>query len=96
MNLKFGECSIAFPPYNTFENAWSNSIAEAMFVGVPMILTDAGYTNEFFTDGLDCVLIPPNDPKALADAVVRLLNDKKLSKKIVEKRQDCCRYHKPV
>ena len=57
------------------ENTWANSITEAMQSGCPVILTDVGYTRKTFTHGVNCHLVPPQDPAALADAFATLLTD---------------------
>ncbi|KNG93531.1 exopolysaccharide biosynthesis GT4 family glycosyltransferase EpsE [Pseudaestuariivita atlantica] len=48
---------------------------EAMACGVPTIGTDAGGVPELIRDGVEGVLVPPQDPKALADAISRLASD---------------------
>jgi len=53
--------------------------AEAMSCGVPVITTSAGALPEVVgTDGEGGVLVPPEDPHALADAIKRLLGDAEL------------------
>lgn len=51
--------------------AFPIGILEAMACGVPQVATDVGGTREAITP----VLVPPNDPDALADAVIALLED---------------------
>ena len=51
------------------------SAMEAMAVGVPVIATNVGGTGELVEDGRTGVLVRPSDPKALADAVARLIED---------------------
>jgi glycosyltransferase involved in cell wall biosynthesis len=64
------------------ENTWANSIAEAMFMHVPVVLTDVGYTKKMFTDRKDCLIIPPENPNALKDALILLLNDEGLREQL--------------
>jgi glycosyltransferase involved in cell wall biosynthesis len=53
---------------------FGNVIVEAMAVGVPVIATDCPYgPSEIIAHGLNGLLVPPNDPTALAEAVVGLL-----------------------
>jgi glycosyltransferase involved in cell wall biosynthesis len=67
-----------FVALSPIENTWSSTIAEAMFMEVPCIITDAGYSSKLFTHGENCILIPPRDECALADSVVRLIRDPRL------------------
>jgi glycosyltransferase involved in cell wall biosynthesis len=48
---------------------------EAMAFGVPALATTAGGASEVVTDGENGVLVPPDDPPAVADAVRRLADD---------------------
>ena len=51
---------------------------EALACGVPCVATKVGGIPEWLHDGKWGYLVPPHDPVALADRVVRLLDDKKL------------------
>lgn len=61
------------------ENVWSNSIAEAMMMKVPVVLSNAGHTEELFTHGKDCLLVSAEEPDSLADAIESVIEDKDLS-----------------
>jgi glycosyltransferase involved in cell wall biosynthesis len=50
-------------------------VIEAMGMGVPVVATNVGGVPEQVEDGVTGVLVPPNDPTALADAVLALLDD---------------------
>jgi glycosyltransferase involved in cell wall biosynthesis len=50
-------------------------LAEAMACGLPVVATTAGAIPEVVEDGVTGVLVPPDDPEALANAVVSLLSD---------------------
>lgn len=50
----------------------SNSILETMAQGRPVVATDGGGTPEIITHGHDGYLVPPRDPKALADRLQEL------------------------
>ena len=50
-------------------------VAEALYLGTPIVATHVGGIPEIVEDGIDSVLVPPADSKALADAIVRLLGD---------------------
>ncbi|HKP16805.1 MAG TPA: glycosyltransferase, partial [Gemmatimonadaceae bacterium] len=42
---------------------------EAMLAGAPVVAADAGGTGEIVRNGLTGLLVPPSDPRALADAI---------------------------
>lgn len=48
-------------------------IAEAMAAGVPVIATDVGGVTSLLTDGVTGLVIPPGEPKLLAEAIERLI-----------------------
>ena len=54
-------------------------IAEAMLAGCPVIVCDAGPIPEFVEHLRSGLLVPPNDPHALAASVNRLLSDHALA-----------------
>jgi glycosyltransferase involved in cell wall biosynthesis len=62
----------------------SNSLLEAMAAGKPVVATDAGGSPEVVIDGKTGILVPPNDPEALADAMLRLLADRELARSLGE------------
>jgi colanic acid/amylovoran biosynthesis glycosyltransferase len=69
------------------------SLIEAMAYGVPVISTVAGGTPELLERGAG-LLVPPEDPLALADAIERLVRDPELRKQLGEtgrRRGELCR-----
>jgi glycosyltransferase involved in cell wall biosynthesis len=58
------------------------ALVEAMALGRPAVVTDVGGTPEVVTDGADGLLVPPGDPAALADGLLRLLGDPELRARI--------------
>lgn len=59
----------------------SNSILEYMAMGLPVIASKGGGTDEIVEDGKNGFLIPPFDPKTLTDRLDRLIRDKDLRKR---------------
>ncbi len=52
--------------------------AEAMACGAALVATTAGAFPEVVEDGVSGLLVPPADPRALADAIERVLDDHEL------------------
>ena len=58
------------------------TLLEAMSCGIPTIATDVKGSSEVIADGETGLLVPPRDPKRLAKAILKLLNDKSLRLRI--------------
>jgi len=56
----------------------SLALLEAMGAGKAVVATAIGGTDELVRDGVDGLLVPPDDPAALAEALERLLVDNEL------------------
>jgi phosphatidylinositol alpha 1,6-mannosyltransferase len=54
---------------------FGNVVAEAQASGLPTIVVDRGGPPELVSDGATGFVVPPNDPKALADRTALLLQD---------------------
>lgn len=57
-------------------------IKEAFFLRVPVIATKVGGVPELVTDGVNGILVPPQDPEKLTSAINYLLADKEMAKKM--------------
>jgi len=57
----------------------SNALLEAMASGLPCVATDIGPNRDALTHGKDGLVIPPRDPRALADAVSLILGQPDLA-----------------
>lgn len=62
---------------------WSNSVAEAMACGTPVVATPCG-TVDLAMDGKTAIVVPPRDVKAMRAAVERLREDKELRARLAE------------
>ncbi len=56
----------------------SNSILEYMAAGLPAVVTDVGGNPELIEDNHEGFLVPPERIEAIADSVLKLVNDQKL------------------
>lgn len=56
---------------------------EAAIAGKPAIVTRVGAIPELLTDGTSALIVPPEDPDALAGAALRLLDDPELGATLV-------------
>lgn len=56
---------------------------EAMASGIPVVASHVGGLAEMLTDGETALLVPPDDPSALADALIRLQNDAPLWHRLI-------------
>jgi len=63
----------------------SNALLESMAAGIPIVATRVGGNPELVIEGVTGLLVPPQEPKLLADAIGRLLNDKALAQRMGEK-----------
>lgn len=64
------------------------SILEAMRAGVPVVATEVNGVPEQVENGVTGFLVPRSDPQALANALLRLLNDSQLRKIMGEKARE--------
>jgi glycosyltransferase involved in cell wall biosynthesis len=55
--------------------AFGLSLTEALYIGTPVVASRVGGIPEIITDGIDGVLVPPAEPRALAETIVKMLHD---------------------
>lgn len=60
---------------STWDEPFSAGLLEAMCAGLPCVATTSGGTPEAITDGETGLLVPPDRPHALAEAILRLTRD---------------------
>lgn len=63
---------------SSHQEGFSNTILEGMAAALPMIVTNVGGNAEAVVDGETGLVVPPRDPRSLADAIVRLARDPSL------------------
>ncbi len=70
-------------PANARSEAFGTVLLEAMASGLPCITTEVGTgTSWVVQDGLTGMVVPPRDPKLLAEAILPLLKDPSLRQKM--------------
>ena len=60
---------------STSPEPFGRVIVEGMLAHKPVIATGAGGAKEIIKDGVDGILIPPNNPMAMVSAIKRLISD---------------------
>lgn len=63
----------------------SASLLEAMTLGIPSVVTSIPGNKEWIEDGCNGSLVPTKDPNRLAEAIISLLKNKDLRRKLGEK-----------
>jgi len=91
--LKYGFLMDIICLVPTQNEGFSNAILEGMAMGKPIIATDMGGNSEAIVDGDTGIIIPPNHPQKLADAIVRLYRDVNLRKRMGERGRERVEKH---
>ena len=78
----FQRCSLVALPY--IEASQSGVIPTAYGFKKPVVVTNVGSIPEIVDDGVTGFIVPPKNPEALADAIVKLLKDEKLRRQMGE------------
>jgi len=80
----------------TFPEGTPNAILEAMAAGLPVIATPVGGIPEVVRDGETGLLVPPNDQKALVEAILKLRQDEGLRTKLGKRAQKWVQEHHDI
>ncbi len=72
----------AFLFCSIWDEPFAAALLEALATGIPTIATTTGGTPEALRDGENGLLVPPDDPVALAAAIARLMRDEALYQRI--------------
>jgi len=72
-------------------------LVEAMACGLPVVATDVGGVPEIVVDGVNGLLVPPRDPRALAKAIEYVLDDVDFQKRTsTENMKTAAEYSPPI
>jgi glycosyltransferase involved in cell wall biosynthesis len=66
---------------------------EAMACGTPVVLTDSIGVRDYARDEVNCLVVPPRDPAAIAAATLRLAQDPALAQRLVEQGKATVRHY---
>jgi glycosyltransferase-like protein len=72
---------LAFP---STKEGWGLAVLEAMSAGLPVVASDLPVFGEYLTSGRDALLVPVDDPAALAGALAAVLDDPDLAASLRE------------
>lgn len=85
MNEKYQVSDVFVLPGVADQNETDISfLIKAMALGLPVVCARAGLLNEIVDDGVNGLLFPPDDAKALAEAIIRLMINPELRTKLGE------------
>jgi glycosyltransferase involved in cell wall biosynthesis len=70
-------------PYGS-EGGGLTSLLETLAMARPLVATDRPILHDYVTDGETALLVPPEEPEALAGAVRRILEDAELARRLGE------------
>jgi glycosyltransferase involved in cell wall biosynthesis len=68
-------------PYGS-EGGGLTALLEAMAMGKPVVATERPILRDYVEDGVDALLVPPEDPSALREAIERVLRGDELSRSL--------------
>ena len=72
-------------------DTFPNTVLEAMACGTPIVATAVSGIPEQIEDGITGFLIPPGDPQAMADRILKLLTDQELHNRIARRAAEVAR-----
>jgi len=64
------------------EGGGLTALLEAMAMGRPVVATDRAILHDYVDDGVEALIVPPEDPAALRGAVERVLGDPELARSL--------------
>lgn len=68
----------------TTHEAFGRVVVEAQAAGVPVVATKVGGVIDIIEDGVNGLLVPPADPKSMAEAAMRIYKDTQFAQTLAE------------
>ena len=87
----FERASVVVFPYREIDA--SGVLMTALSAGRAIVASRIGLFGELLTDGSEALLVPPDDPPALAAALGRMIDDRALREAIAER---VCRFRNAI
>jgi glycosyltransferase involved in cell wall biosynthesis len=78
----YNKNSIFFSP--SLGEGWALPPAESMACGCAVVCTDVGGHRDYGIDGVTCLLVPPKDTDAMAEAIHKLITNNELRLSLAE------------
>ena len=75
----------------SLSEACSNGLLEAMAIGLAVVATRVGGNPSLVEDEVTGLLVPPQDPPALAKAIIRLIEEPELAPELAGRARDRAR-----
>jgi glycosyltransferase involved in cell wall biosynthesis len=73
-------CNLSVLP--SWAEGLPNAVIESLAAGLPVVATKVGGIPEIIEDGKSGLLVPAHDPASLANAILRVLNDTELARRL--------------
>ena len=68
--------------FPSLKEGMSKAVLEAMACGLPIIASNISGIDEFVTNEYDGLLVPPKDPRALGEAIIKVIRDTNLAARL--------------
>ncbi len=71
-------------PIDKYHEAFGQTYIECMLSEIPLVATKSGIGNEILVDGENAIVVPHKNSKAIYEAIIKILNNKKFTERITE------------
>jgi glycosyltransferase involved in cell wall biosynthesis len=70
--------------FTSYKEGFGLPPLEAMAGGTAVVTTDCGGIRDYAVDGYNSLIVPPGDPAAIAETVIKILNNQRLRDKLIQ------------